>query len=505
MTKREMLTFRRPDHVPTAPTGPLLLMPLLLVAILLSGCASLVVADTTPLAPSQMAPLGSESISTGGFRLSALTAAEATPDLLVLVAISGGGKRSAAYSYGALEGMRDVSAQTAGGPQPLLSLVDGISGISGGSFTAAYYGLYRDAAFGRFEKDFLYADTNAYVWGVFLLPWNWGWLVDPTVGTNDYMEQVYDRTMFHGARFKDLAARGRPLIVIGATELSSGKPFVFTQENFDLICSDLAQFPVARAVAASNGFPGLFSPVTLTNHAAKCGGREPGWLRRVTQAELRDPLSRIGVEAQSAARYLDQSDMRYVHLNDGGISDNLGLRAMGSMMQNVTPSREALAAFGLDRLRRILVISVDGQNTQDLSVSQRRIVGGLFALFGLVAGGTIDRFNFETMVTFDQQLRNVTEAIRAARCAQGPTIDGSPCEDVQSAFVQVSLSAMPPGADRDRLLAIPTGLTIERTSVDALIRAGHDAITTSDPLRRFLRSYPARASVYSAMYPGTQG
>ncbi len=107
--------------MPTAPTGPQLLVALLRVAILLSGCASLVVADTTPLAPSQMAPLGSESISTGGFRLSALTTAEATPDLLVLVAISGGCKRSAAYSYGALEAMRDVSVQTAGGPQPLLS------------------------------------------------------------------------------------------------------------------------------------------------------------------------------------------------------------------------------------------------------------------------------------------------------------------------------------------------------------------------------------------------
>ena len=490
--------------MPTAPTGLQPLVTLLLVAMLLSGCASLIVADTTPLAPSQMAPLGSESISTGGLRLSALTTAKATPDLLVLVAISGGGKRSAAYSYGALQGMRDVSVQTAGGPQPLLSLVDGIFAISGGSFTAAYYGLYRDAAFGRFEKDFLYVDTNAYVWGIFLLPWNWGWLADPTLGTNDYMEQGYDRTMFHGARFKDLAARGSPLIAVGATEVSSGKPFIFTQENFDLICSDLAQFPVARAVAASNGFPGLFSPVTLTNRAARCGGREPGWLRRVTQADLGDPLSRIGVEAKSATRYLDQDDMRYVHLNDGGVSDNLGLRAMGTMMQNVTPSQEALAAFGLDRLRRILVISIDGQNVQDLSVSQRRTVGGLFALFGLVAGGKIDRFSFETMVTFDQQLRNVTEAIRAARCAEGPTIHGSPCEDVQSAFVQVSLSDMPPGADRDRLLAIPTGLTIERTSVDALIRAGRDAITNSEPLRRFLRSYPSRAPAYSAISAGTQ-
>lgn len=170
-------------------------------------------------------------------------------------------------------------------------------------------------------------------------------------------------------------------------------------------------------------------------------------------------------------------------------------------MQSVTPSPEALAAFGLDHLRRILVISVDGQNVQDSSVSQRRVVGGLFALFGLIAGNTIDRFNFETMVAFDQQLRDVTKAIRSARCARAPTIDGSPCDDVQSALVQVSLSGMPPGAEKNRLLAIPTGLTIDRTSVDALIRAGRDAVTTSEPIRRFLESYSTRATAYAVM-PG---
>ena len=138
---------------------------------------------------------------------------------MVLIALSGGGKRSSAYSYGVLKGMRDVLVPTAAGPRPLLDQVDGISGISGGSFTAAYYGLHRAAAFGHFEEDFLYRNTNANVWGIYLLPWNWGWVLNPMVGTNDYMAEVYDRTMFQGAHFDALAQRGRPLIVIGATEM----------------------------------------------------------------------------------------------------------------------------------------------------------------------------------------------------------------------------------------------------------------------------------------------
>lgn len=106
------------------------------------------------------------------------------------------------------------------------------------------------------------------------------------------------------------------------------------------------------------------------------------------------------------------------------------------------------------------------------------------------------------MVTFSQQLRNVTQAIRAARCARGSMIDGFACDDVQSALVQVSLSAMPPGPERDRLLTTRGGLTLPRASVDALISAGRDAITTSEPIRQFLRDYPVPASTYCTASSG---
>jgi NTE family protein len=207
-----------------------------------SGCASFLVTDTKPLPASKLEPPGADRISRRGYRIDALPPTRDTPDLLVLVAFSGGGKRSASFGYGALKGMREVMVPTAVGPRPLLEQVDGMSGVSGGSFPASYYGLYREEMFGRFEEDFLYSDTNSYIYGVYLLPWNWTWLVEPSVGTNDFMDRVYDRTMFHGATFGDLQARGRPLIAIGATDISYGTQFLFTQEVFDLICSDLSAF-----------------------------------------------------------------------------------------------------------------------------------------------------------------------------------------------------------------------------------------------------------------------
>ncbi len=419
--------------------------------------------------------------------------------MLVVVAMSGGGKRSASFGYGALKGMRDLMVPAANGPVPLLDELDVLSGVSGGSFPAAYYGLYHEKMFGRFESDFLYDDTNSYIFGIYLLPWNWTWLVDPDIGTNDFMDRVYDRTMFHGATFGDLQAKGRPLIAIGATDISYGMPLLFTQETFDLICSDLSQFPVSRAVAASNGFPGLFSPVTLTNRAKDCDGRTPGWVRRITQAERDDPLSRVGVEALRAERYLDPDRTRYLHLSDGGISDNLAMRAAGSVMQ--TFSGTDVRVRGYLGLRRLLIISVDGQGTQDTSIANRRQVSGILTVLGLVSGGQIDSYNFETLTTVTQQAQTIVRTLRAARCAEGPLINGERCDDVEASLVHVALSNLPDTPEKAQLLAIPTGLTLQKADVDLLIQAGHDAVVNSGALRSFLANYPPAAAAVTTAAP----
>ncbi len=100
-------------------------LTLLVFIALLGGCASLTATDTVPLTANELAPSGSAVISRGGYRLSDLAPQPGQhPDLMVLVAMSGGGKRSASFGYGALKGMREVSVPFAEGPRPLLQVVD---------------------------------------------------------------------------------------------------------------------------------------------------------------------------------------------------------------------------------------------------------------------------------------------------------------------------------------------------------------------------------------------
>ncbi len=67
-------------------------------------------------------------------------------NIFLFLAFSGGGTRAAAFSYGLLESLRDTEVTLNGKKTSLLNQVDGISGVSGGSFTAAYYGLFESGS-----------------------------------------------------------------------------------------------------------------------------------------------------------------------------------------------------------------------------------------------------------------------------------------------------------------------------------------------------------------------
>ena len=54
----------------------------------------------------------------------------------------------------------------------------------------------------------------------------------------------------------------------------------------------------------------------------------------------------------------------------------------------------------------------------------------------------------------------------------------------------MSLAGMPEGPEKQKLLAIPTGLTIDKSDVDLLIEAGTAAVTGSAPLRQYLAGFP---------------
>jgi hypothetical protein len=72
---------------------------------------------------------------------------------------------------------------------------------------------------------------------------------------------------------------GAPLVLINTSDLGHGVRFTFVQEYFNLLCSNLSTFPLARAVTASSAVPVVFDPVVVENYSG-CSKGLPSWLPR---------------------------------------------------------------------------------------------------------------------------------------------------------------------------------------------------------------------------------
>ncbi len=209
-----------------------------------------------------------------------LTDLERKDGRFVALAISGGGSRAANFGAAIM-----LELQQRG----LLEQVDVISGVSGGTLPAVYYGLGDKA--GAFTEPAVrqalgYDFQSSWIRRWFL-PQNIFryWLSDFT--RSDIMVQVFNNRLYHDATFADL--RPHPKILLNSTIHNDHTRFTFTDERFVALHSVLAAYHVANAVNASSAFPGAFQDVTL-------------------QGYVEPPL--------------------YLHLYDGGPIDNLGVQAI---------------------------------------------------------------------------------------------------------------------------------------------------------------------------------
>ncbi len=186
-----------------------------------------------------------------GYRVFSGTQLKPIGENLILLAFSGGGTRAAALSYGVMQELRDTSIAGNSDRIRLLDEIDSISSVSGGSFTAAYYGVFGEHLFTTYERDFLRQSVQSILIKRLLRPAHWLKSLFSAFDRTEMAIDVYDRMVFKGATFADIPLAERPFIEINATDLAGGMRFSFTQERFDLLCSDLNKFPIARAVTAS--------------------------------------------------------------------------------------------------------------------------------------------------------------------------------------------------------------------------------------------------------------
>jgi NTE family protein len=474
-----------------------------LLCVMVSGCAH----RATP-------PLVKYDLKTG-YRFERLSRESTAPlrknsnAIFVVLAFSGGGTRAAALSTGVLHELAAVKFHlnpdtgqpcTPGPDEPgcettprsLLDEVDVISSVSGGSFAAAYYALQGLDILdrkGRFQTDFLYYPIQRDLFANALFyPSSWRSLGMRT----EIAARLYEKRIFDGTTYGTLAKRTRPYIILNGTDSTTGARFEFTQEQFDLLCADLSGVPVARGVTGSSAFPGLLNTLTIDSHnKAGCHYAGPGlgaptdWVTLALQDRWVDQ-ARYGA-AQDLLTYRDPN-RQYLHILDGGLADNIGLRSViqsiASNDQPVQRNADGTKTFGgwsilnminTGTIKTLIVITVNARTRHDSNADTHSAGPSTVGVIGATSGIPMGNYSNDTL-----QLLQTTLI---------PLVDPIPLKNLKTLAVEVTFddlkdAANPADSELRFFRNLPTSFELLPFEVDCLIDRGGQLLRDATSVER---------------------
>ncbi|MEQ1755923.1 MAG: patatin-like phospholipase family protein [Micropepsaceae bacterium] len=402
--------------------------------------------------------------------------------VFVVLAFSGGGTRAAAFSYGVLKGLRNTDIQIDGRHRRLLDEVDVISSVSGGSFTAAYYGLFGNRIFDDYEHKFLKRDVSGDMIARLLDPTALASLTSSHYNRGDLAASWLADNLFEHKTFADMSHEPRPFVIINASDLNTGLTFSFVQQQFDFLCSNLKPYPVANAVMASAAMPVIFAPVAVRNFDTNCRERNESWVPAVLKR--RDLFTREYQVARGLSRYFDPRTLPIVRLVDGGVTDNLGVR--GSMMSpvahygNVADMAGAFSHEALDKVTDVLVVVANAQIYGDYDWSRRGSDPGITEMLYSSFDSAVDILSTETVSLAKSGFQMWADQINARRKPG--------TKKVLVNFATLTFDGISDSKTRARFNAIPTTLALPARDVDDLQKLAEDLLSQSDEYQRFVES-----------------
>ena len=430
------------------------------VLLLVSGCASYGVVENAAM---------TNQVSEQDYSIKSFAETRKNNEIFLVLSFSGGGTRASAIAYGVMQELHNTNVMLKRGSTRLLNEVDTISSVSGGSFTAAYYGLHGDGMFETFENVFLRKNVEKPLILSLFNPLNWF----SNKGRTEQAVKYYQEHIFHGATYADMKKPGRPMIVINASDLAHGVRFSFVQEYFDLLCSDLLSFPVARAVTASSAVPVAFNPIVVENFSG-CVKDNPDWLKQIRNRADAEHNIELTTLAAGLETYSDKEQRKFIHFVDGGITDNIGLRAFYDVVELLGGPEVYLEKTNQTRSNKWVVIAVDASTSPVYAIDETNKQPSIKATMSAMSGVQLHRYNKASINLMENSLYKWTSSM------------STPESPVTPYFIEVSFEDIKESPVKQFFNNIPTSFSLKDEQVDKLIEAGRQLLRNNPDFQQLL-------------------
>jgi len=215
----------------------------------------------------------------------------------------------------------------------------------------------------------------------------------------------------------------------------------------------------------------LFNPVVVRNYP-DCGTEGKAFLDAARARVADQPELAITVEGLES--YYARDQRPYIHFVDGGITDNLGLRALYEVIELSGGIAEYGKKYARPPPRRLVLISVnaatDPERTMDESAKQPAIAETISAMSDV----QLHRYNVDTIALLKGMLTRWTQEI------------STPERPVEPYFIVLDFHGIDESQQRLLLNQLPTSFSLTDEQVDGLIAAGGELLRSHPEFRRLL-------------------
>lgn len=409
-----------------------------------------------------------------GYRQKSVIKENAKDGNIVVVMFSGGGTRAAALGYGVLEELQKAKVKGTQKGNTLLDNIDMVFGVSGGSVLATYFALEGKAIIPKFANNFLKSNFQKDILTEVFSLSNLPRLSSPQFGRGDLLQERFNLALYKGKKFGDLVRnRKGPFAVISATDMNIGQQLTFTQETFDGLCLNLNDLEIARAVAASSAVPLIFAPLTLNNNGGNCNFSLPKAFAE--QEKTADGLVNIEETEHPLSFYQDSKERPFIHLVDGGLTDNLGLASVLDM-SDLLGVEEMYKQVSELRVKNIVVINVNAQNEVSSEIDKTADVPGVKDVVNTIINVPIDsttQINLQRYSQFSDSWNEYSNKQQAK---------------VEMYFVNLGLKELPDGQLKKEVLNIPTSFYLPKEDIDKLRESARILLEQSEVYKKALQA-----------------
>ena len=182
----------------------------------------------------------------------------------------------------------------------------------------------------------------------------------------------------------------------------------------------------------------------------------------------------IAMVVEGLETYYNRDQRQCAHFVDGGLTDNLGLRALYEVVMISGGMTEYLKKYNREPPRRLVMISVNASAKPDPEMDRSDKQPSIGATISAMSDIQLHRYNTATIELMERTL---------ALWAQEMSTDERPVEPY---FILLDFDGIQDPERRSVLNHIPTSFHLSDEQVDLLIDAGGELLRTNPEYQRLL-------------------